>query len=115
MITKTYTERIGYCAVDSGTILITDPSYVSDFVDNKMGEAGVGHYSWAGACATTLTQERAGQLGFIRTGGEGAGIVSSTGYGDGFYPVYAHYVEDDNWGKRVARLEIIFIDEDEVN
>jgi hypothetical protein len=115
MTTKTYTERIGYCAVDSGQILITDPSYVTDFVNNKMGDEGKGHYSWAGACATTLTEERAGQLGFINTGGEGAGIVSSTGYGDGFYPVYAHYVEDDTWGKRVARLEIIFIDEDEAN
>lgn len=102
---------IGYCAVDSGQILITDPSYLHQWnADNKMGDTGAGDYSWAGACASTLSDVDDGQLLFPN-GGEGAGVVSRTGYGDGYYPVYAHYVDDEDWGRRVAKLEIVFIEE----
>lgn len=113
-ITKTETTLIGWCAVDSGQILITDPSYLADWRDNEMGDTGKGDYSWSGACATTLTDEKAGQLNFL-AGHAGAGVVSSTGLGDGYYPVMATYVDDDTWGKRVAKLEIIFIQDGELN
>jgi hypothetical protein len=106
----TSTQLIGYVAVDSGQIVITDPGYLNDWGKEGFGEAGVGHYSYGGACSTTLTDKQAGQLNFA-AGHAGAGVVSSTGYGDGLYPVYAHFEETEDWGKRVARLEIVFIDD----
>lgn len=112
MTTITSTRQIGYVAVDSGQIMITDPGYVNGWGKEGFGEAGLGHYSYGGACATTLTDEQAGQLNFD-AGHAGVAVVSSTGYGDGLYPVYAHYSETDDWGKRITRLEIVFIDEDE--
>jgi hypothetical protein len=109
----TSTQLIGYIAVDSGQVLITDPGYLNGWGSEGFGEAGVGHYSYGGACSTTLTDKQAGQLNFA-AGHAGAGVVSSTGLGDGMYPVYAHYWEDEAWGKRISRLEIVFIeDEDE--
>ena len=122
--TKTYktetTRVIGFCAVDSGQIMITDPGYVNGWGTEGYGDkvAG-GHYSYAGACEVTLGTDRAGQLNFS-AGHAGMGVVSSTGYGDGLYPVYATYYneyEDEACTKlidsRVAKLEIVFIDEDE--
>jgi len=106
----TSTQLIGYIAVDSGQVLITDPGYLNNWGSEGFGEAGVGHYSYGGACSTTLTDRQAGQLNFA-AGHAGAGVVSSTGYWDGLYPVYAHFEESEDWGKRVARLEIVFIDD----
>jgi hypothetical protein len=40
-------------------------------------------------------------------GHAGAGVAVSSGYGDGVYPVFAHYNKDG----RVARVEIIFDEE----
>lgn len=109
----TSTKLIGYVAVDSGQVLITDPGYLSSWGKEGFGEAGEGHYSYGGACSTTLAVGSAGQLNF-KAGHAGAGVVSSSGYGDGMYPVYAHFEETEDWGKRIARLEIVFIeDEDE--
>lgn len=108
----TSTRRIGFVAVDSGQILITDPGYVSGWGTEGFGEAGEGHYSYGGACAVTLSENLAGQLNF-GAGHAGAGVVSSTGLGDGLYPVYAEYVDDPNWGRRITRLEIVFIDDED--
>lgn len=105
--TTTRTELIGWCAVDSGQIVITDPSYLTDWKNNKMGDTGLGDYSWSGACATTLTDKSAGQLNFP-AGHAGAGVVARTGLGDGYYPVYATYADLGDWGERVIKLEIVF-------
>ena len=40
-------------------------------------------------------------------GHAGLGILTSTGYGDGGYPVYATFNEDG----RVAKIEVEFINE----
>lgn len=116
MTTKNKTRQavIGYCAVDSGQILITDPSYLTDWQDNEYGlRVPNGHYSYAGACDLTLSNTDNGQMNFPNTNGLGAGVVSRTGLGDGIYPVVAHFVELDGWGERVAKLEIVFIGEDD--
>ena len=42
-------------------------------------------------------------------GHEGLGICVSTGYGDGYYPVYAHISDEGTWGKRVAAIFIDFL------
>jgi len=61
-------------------------------------ESGNYPYSYSGACAVTLGEKGAGTIGL----GCG-GVVSSTGFGDGGYPVFAKY-EDG----RVKELKIVF-------
>lgn len=111
--TKTNTKLVGYCAVDSGQILLTDPAYVGSFLDGEEFQPTVGKslhpYSYNGACGATLGEEQAGQLCFA-LGQPGAGVAVASGYGDGMYPVYAEY----NSEGRIARVTIEFVsDEDD--
>lgn len=107
----TTTLLIGFCAVDSGQILITDPSYVKDFVNDPDYAPTIGNdihpYSYNGACGATLGDQQGGQLGFA-LGTPGAGVAVSSGYGDGYYPVLAEYNEDG----RIARVTILFSDDE---
>jgi hypothetical protein len=119
---KTYktesVELIGFCAVDSGQIMITDPGYTNGWGSEGFGEiVPEGHYSYAGACDLTLSKKSAGQLNFP-AGHAGMGVVASSGYGDGYYPVYATYYHEyadeactKQVDKRIAKLEIVFIDD----
>lgn len=115
----TITEVIGYCAVDSGQIMITDPGYLNYWEDNAYGDSVPrGHFSYAGACDITLSGQ-AGQFNFPK-GHEGIGVVARSGYGDGYYPVYATYLTEyadadctKQIDKRIAKLEIIFIDDED--
>jgi hypothetical protein len=102
-------KLLGFFGVDSGQVMIGDPGYLHDWQDNEIGDEGYGHYSWAGACATTLTAERGGTL--VNKIGAELAVVSSTGIGDGVYPVVAHISDEAGWGERVERLEIIFLTE----
>lgn len=115
------TNLIGYCAVDSGQVMITDPSYITYWDDKaEFGDpVAEGHFSYPGACNRTLSDKSAGQLNFP-LGHAGAGVVASAGYGDGYYPVYATYISE--WAdeactelidRRVAKLEIVFIDDED--
>lgn len=109
-------KLIGYCGVDSGQILLTDPCYVKDFVDNEefeptksMTTTGETHpYSYNGACGASLSEHGGGQLMFAM-GHAGAGVCVSSGWGDGLYPVFADYSEDG----RIASVTIQFISTDE--
>lgn len=99
---KTRKEIIGYCGVDSGQILITDPSYLHDWKNNQYGDSVPdGDYSYAGACDRTLASGFNGQLD--------SGVVSRTGLGDGYYPVFATIADLGEWGERVVKLEIEFV------
>ena len=102
-------KLLGFFGVDSGQVMIGDPGYLHDWQDNEIGDEGYGHYSWAGACATTLTAERGGTL--VNKIGAELAVVSSTGIGDGVYPVVANISDEAGWGERVERLEIIFLTE----
>lgn len=107
---KTRKEIIGYCGVDSGQIMITDPGYVHYWQDKEFGErVPDGEYSYAGACQRTLADGYDGQLNYP-AGHAGIGVVSRTGLGDGYYPVYATIADLGNWGERVIKLEIEFVD-----
>lgn len=136
------TQRlIGRVAVDSGQLLITDPSYIDSewrdqpFLDIRRYQAADGRvleyrkdfsnfedipegfggktvnqlvadgelvkvrpnkqpnrYSYAGCCQATTEAEHFGELVFTR-GHAGAGVVFSSGYGDGYYPVYGKFDE----------------------
>lgn len=103
---KNGTIIVGHVGVDSGQVMITDPCYLkgydsSEYDEEKveaMKKSKVFDYSYSGACAKTLSKEQAGEIGL----GE-QGVVSSSGYGDGQYPVYATYQDG-----RVKSLMIKF-------
>ena len=108
MNTKTMTY-IGSFGVDSGQAMVGDPCYLDKWenwnseVDNfEDHETKAGEYSYLGACGVTL-KEGYGELG------SGSAVVFTTGYGDGYYPVYAEFTDDG----RVARIVIDFVGEDE--
>lgn len=92
-------ELIGRCGVDSGQIMITDPCYV---IGDEFNDA-----DYEKVCELTLSQDGAGALPFA-AGHEGKAVVSSSGIGDGFYPVYATYSDEGMWGERIMKLEIDF-------
>ena len=100
---------IGHFSVDSGQAMVGDPCYLDEWElwNNKAEsfdehEKQVGVYGYLGASNATLTKGY-GELGGSRS------VVFTTGYGDGYYPVYAELDEDG----RVARVVIEFIGDDE--
>lgn len=92
---------IGHCGVDSGQIMIADPCYVvgDDFTDADYEKV----------CELTLSDDQAGALPY-EMGHEGKAVATSTGIGDGKYPVYATYEDIDGWGTRITKVEIDFSD-----
>lgn len=59
-------------------------------------------FSYNGCCTLTLGEESAGQMKY-KAGHDGAGVAFASGYGDGVYPVFAHYNKDG----RITKVEII--------
>jgi len=105
---------IGHCAVDSGQLMITDPCYVDQWIDETRTEGGEWDgrltpdedgsypYSYNGACSATLRSVGFGQLK------NGLGFAFSTG-GDGTYDVIANY---DN-GEIVSITIVLALTEEE--
>jgi hypothetical protein len=91
----------GHFAVDSGQAMVGDPCYLNDWDTNKNDEwelkGKIGQYSYQGASATTLANSF-GELG-------NSAVVFSTGYGDGYYPVYVKMNEDGRVTKVVIDFE----------
>lgn len=82
----------GAVTVDSGQILLGDPCYLDtweskyeNFDDYK---TKAGEYSYLGAANATLSENGFGEIG------EGSAVVVSSGYGDGYYPVYVKRNEE---------------------
>ncbi len=106
---------VGWVGVDSGQLMVCDPCYITgefasdEFQPDKPNEDDNYPFTYNGACGATLSDERAGQLGIA------SAVAFSSGLGDGVYPVYATIVDDEFWGKRVAKVEILMMDiEDEL-
>jgi hypothetical protein len=101
-------ELAGYFSVDSGQAMVGDPCYLDDWDTNKDDEWNLegkeGKYSYQGASATTVTNNY-GELGL------GTAVVFSTGYGDGYYPVYVSLNDDG----RVSKVVIDFEGDDDDN
>lgn len=94
----------GRFGVDSGQALIGDPCYLDKWKTNEGEEweldGKIGQYSYQGASATTISNTY-GELGV------GSAVVFSTGYGDGYYPVYVQ-INDEG---RVCKVVIDFENE----
>lgn len=77
---------LGHCGVDSGQLYIVDPCYVYE------------GFSYDAVCSSHTVGTYGGPVGR-------EGVVTSTGWGDGVYPVYA---EIDEKTDRVSRVIIDF-------
>lgn len=112
-------ERIlvGRIGVDTGRIILCDPSYIPEqhLVERVHGRtpeqlrAISEAQTRDDAAALNLADYLFYQIPFL-AGREGAAVVVYSGLGDGFYPVYATVMEIENWGERVVRLEVDFLD-----
>jgi hypothetical protein len=106
------TVLVGHVGVDSGQLMICDPCYIKaeEWQDQPFAPAkpidGSYPFTYNGACGATLSDAGFGSLGKFDTG-----VAFASGYGDGTYPVYATYNEDG----RIARIEIVMIDENEID
>jgi hypothetical protein len=103
--------RVGSVGVDAGMVMVGDPCYLdkwgkdsangTEYIDNEVAEqqeSGEYKYTYSGACAATLGEHGAGELG------NADAVAVSSGYGDGVYPVFATYNHDG----RIVKLEVIF-------
>lgn len=104
-----YGTLVGHCGVDSGQIMLSDPCYVKQFVDEMENGKEFSSeltkpfpYTYNGACSATI-QDNAGELG------GGLGVVVTSGYGDGSYPVFVTYTSDG----RPATATIVFVSDEE--
>lgn len=100
-------KQIGEIGVDAGLCWIGDPCYIlhADPMPKAIGN------SWDAFC-NLLNED--GKYPVCKQfnydlGHAGLGVVVSTGYGDGVYPVYAEF---DDAG-RITRVCVDFIDPDD--
>ena len=100
-------ELVGHVSVDSGQVMIVDPCYVLDGAHDEAPEYDPKDHkqcTYGHPCAVTLSDKRHGEF---MAKGFATGVASSSGYGDGNYPVYA--IKNDEG--RVVEMTIYF-DED---
>jgi hypothetical protein len=111
---------LGVIGVDSGQMMLCDPCYVSSWTDSEydsdkqdgMRENERFDFSYNGACAATYHEEFKG--GILQNNiGANLAAVCSAGFGDGVYEVWVTVGDYGEWGKRVSKMEIIFLEEDE--
>lgn len=89
-------EKAGHCPVDAGCIVLVDPCYVAhdgQHLDPYKDAIGWGKEDY--------------DRGY-RALANNLGIVVSSGYGDGEYPVYIKRTE----GGRIASVKVVFVDEE---
>jgi len=98
---------LGHCTVDSGQILILDPCYFGDWKDNEAFSNYKKDFSYAGACNASESPKLGGQLK-AQNGGIRA-VCATSGLGDGIYPVYAEYEQNEKDGKTIKSLTIEFL------
>lgn len=80
-------KLVGYCPVDSGQLMVSDPCYLNDWKDNDFtgDDEGKNDFSYSSACSVTL-RNKAGQL--VNSHNQPISVVTETTYGDGMFPVY---------------------------
>lgn len=66
------------------------------------------NFSYNACCVATLSEEGHGQLNY-KLGHPGVGVAFRTAYGDGTYPVYAHYNDEGE----LVKVEVNFLEENE--
>lgn len=89
----------GHIGVDAGLCWIGDPCYI---LHKEKGLPEVLGKNWIEFCRV-LNFDSGYQSFDYSKGNEGLGVVVSTGYGDGFYPVYIR--KEDG---RVMEARVVF-------
>ena len=106
---KEETKLVGNIGIDAGLCWIGDPCYV--LPDGASERENVSN--WDEFCGN-LGEDNPTMMSFdFSLGHEGLGVCVSTGYGDGVYPVYATISDDPEWGKRIKKITIVFIEDDD--
>lgn len=102
---KTIKKQIGIIGVDAGLCWVGDPCYIMHREGGKMPkELGK---NWEEFCSNIEKMDRYQQFNYD-AGHAGLGVLVSTGFGDGSYPVYAKISDEGEWGKRVKEITIKF-------
>ncbi len=101
---KSNWKRVGTINVDSGQMMLVDPCYVMG--DSRYPEDKGADYS--DLLAAYGNDHNVNTIEFSN------GIVSSTGYGDGSYDVFIKTSDEGAFGKCVAELKIVFIEDEEI-
>lgn len=107
-------KLIGHIGVDAGICWIGDPCYILHKDVEAEGKPKAIGNNWDEFCDKLYPNHSGHQTHWqfkYDMGHDGLGVVVSTGYGDGHYPVYAEFE-----GDQVARVWVEFIsdrDEDE--
>lgn len=114
-IVKDGWHYVGHIDVDAGLVMVGDPCYASvDGKDDPTKRHPI--HDWRKFCdlihageqyPTTLSLKHA-------LGHTGAGVVVSSGEGDGSYDVYVKYYLDYNWPRpqrRISEMRVVFMDE----
>jgi len=99
-------KLVGEIGVDAGLCWIGDPCYI---LHKEQPPKAIGG-SWDEFCDILHDDDQyptCKQLTYD-LGHAGLGVVVSTGYGDGTYPVYAEFNDEG----RIAKVWVEFIDQD---
>lgn len=102
-------KMIGKIDVDSGQVMVGDPCYLSDWIDNDFDvrtKPDPEEFSYNQACHATTSEYQAGVVA-------GKAIASSTMWGDGSYPVYIEYNQKNEPLRMIIEFEYDEEDEDE--
>ena len=104
---KNEQRLIGHCAVDSGQILLIDPCYLGEWKHGEFNAEALEKFvppapanNYDEACRVTIKQEAGAVFNDLA-------VVTSSGFGDGYYLVYATFE-----GGRVKSVEIVFFGEE---
>lgn len=109
-------ELIGYCGVDSGTLMLVDPCYVlpdkTMMTNPKAMEKWAGEHKGYGEMFDEMhkddTDWKKQSAHIVLSGVGGDGVVVHTYDGDGSYPVFAKF-EIDGEHKAIREVKIKFV------
>jgi hypothetical protein len=108
----------GNIGVDSGQVMVCDPCYAvpsEKDVDEKEAPLWEPQFTYDQACGWDKepkdTRENFRSIPY-KMGHEGAAVVTNSGYGDGYYPVYVKLQDKGDWGTRVVAMMVDFDTDD---
>lgn len=100
----------GHIGVDSGQAMICDPCYIL----RGDGDDRPPEITYEEVCAVNINPDGYPSYGPVpyAMGHEGCAVKCSSGYGDGYYPVYVKLKDCGDWGTRVVAMMVDFDTDD---
>ena len=116
-VKKSRWKKIGAVGIDSGNLLLVDPAYLQKPKDIPKYDALVGLKTSKRVIPTSKVRKTPKEWTprmrsdtaqvLYPTGRKGAGVITSTGFGDGMYPVFAKFGTGD-WSDRITEVRVDF-------